>query len=308
MNTQEIFVDNFNSKIKKCFDFNAQVSLNKDMLKKIHSEIKFQSVEDLAPHHLKYEQLNRYAKVFYFRLDKLMYYRFKRYFDNKNGYILNYSHNDESCALENNKIYLSIDSSNRDIVSMTKVLATAMCQNYFENKPLKDQSVDGIAANFIEKLALDFFYKNKILTKSDYVNIRKENSNNLKFLICNTLLENDVLKEIKFPLSTVEFVKVQQRFPEKKNSDLLISTFLKMGNETERIAIQDYKKIIGEIIGQTLYEDYQKDPVNTLKYFKVFLFNNTEFDLNETSMLLFDKPFKEIADNYIRNLEDCEKE
>lgn len=308
MSTEEIFVDNFNSKIKKCLDLNAQVSLNKDVLKKIYNEIEFQSIDNLDNHRLKYGELNRFAKLFYSRLDKLIFYRFKRYFDNENGYILNYSENDESHVLGNHKIYLSIDSSNKDIISMTKILASAMCQNNFENKPLKDNSVGEIASNFIEKISLDFFYKNNILTENDYKNIKKENSNNLKLLIRNILLENDVLAEIKLPLSITEFAKVQKRFPDKKNCDLLISTFLKMGNADEKIAINDYQKIIGEIIGKTLYENYKKAPADTLKYFKVFLFNNAEFDLDETSMLLFDKPFNEIANNYIENLNKYEKE
>lgn len=200
-------------------------------------------------------------------------------------------------VLSNDKLEVLLESC-KDINSLCTTpheFTHAGSHSNVEKKQRKEQLLCEIESHFIEKVFAEWLVENGVLSQEDYKYKCDLQLHDLVVDCCRLLNENYVLEQLNHDYSREKLQRIVDETPylEKTIREM---AYGRSGNKTfwgKFVA----RYIIGEMVAQVLYEDYQKSPVATSMLFGEYMSKNAEFGLKEGVSFLIGENYMDRINN-----------
>lgn len=166
-------------------------------------------------------------------------------------------------------------------------------QRHFEKKPQREDLLIEIESKFIEKVYADWLFENGIISKQDY---QYHCDVQLQDLVydCKTLLnENFILKQLNHDFSKENIQRIVDDKPHSEKTIIRMAYGRPEDSNFWGGFVARY--VIGGMVAQILYEDYQSFPVSTSSLFDEYMSKNADMGLEEGISFL-------IGENYINRI------
>lgn len=200
-------------------------------------------------------------------------------------------------ALRNDKLEVLLEPCKdmNSLCTTSHEFAHAGSQQNVEKRQRKENLLMEIESHFIEKVFAEWLVENGVLSQEDYRHKCDLQLHDLVVDCCRLLNENYILKQLNHDYSKQNLQRIVDETPylEKTVREM---AYGKNGNKNfwgKFVA----RYIIGEMVAQVLYEDYQKSPVAISMVFDEYMSKNAEFGLGEGISFLIGENYMDRINN-----------
>ena len=142
----------------------------------------------------------------------------------------------------------------------------------------KIDSVVEISSLFVERLVLDYFQEQGMMTKEEHdrevafwYNQRIGDANFI-------LQERHICRGVEPPFTQEKLSDFIKGLEGDKNKDVIVGHLYKQSTSPKpRTARFLYRYIVGTVVASLMYEDWKKDPAKTMERYKTFISKNAEY-------------------------------
>lgn len=286
---------------RKAHDFYARIQSLMPSVRRLYDSIRGGQVTKLSQRLFSYEEGEALAFEFYKKLDKGLY---EKLVDTLRAETTDYNHHDimdevyymegeNSCGNSNGRIHVEINPAPNaeGLEEIVHEFAHVLAERSQCDKRPKDDCLGEIESKFMEKLYEDRLLTCEIITQEEYDTLQEIKRISLRS-DCECLLqENDILHEIKPPITQEKILTfldgVKSKYGEKDYN--LLKDCLDMltyGDGMNNHGEYKFRYVVGEVVARALYVDWRNDPTATLDKFKSFLEVNADITLQEALPML----------------------
>ncbi len=175
----------------------------------------------------------------------------------------------------------------------------------------KTDCIGEIESLFIEKLYLDYLLKNGVISKEEYDRNKEFRKNGLACDLGTIFEEEEILSRLGRDINKEALLKLDNDTKDHRNHDALMHRLDVMVNGKDGREFHGeyvFRYVVGEVVAEALYQDYLKQPKETLENFERFLQNNAHLSLQGSlDTLLGKNAEKKIGDAWLSKSKTNEK-
>jgi len=163
-----------------------------------------------------------------------------------------------------------------------------------------------ISSFFIEKLYADYLLKIGNIDETQYYALKKAHKQDFIANARIMLEEYEILSQLKIPITGEQLAKLEERYCGTKRYNHLkhrINEMINGKNGKDFHGEYVFRYIVGEVVSELMYQDFYKDPNETLKRYKQFLSCNAEIKREEAFEMLLGENYRQRMTKYL----DAEK-
>ena len=162
------------------------------------------------------------------------------------------------------------------IAVVHEIVGHGLSQRAQEQKQLKIDSLGEIEAMFVERLFLDYLLQKRELSQDEYkVEVGRMYAN------CTTHVdfirqERDICEVIKLPFTKEKLAEAIETFKGSKNFVPLVKHLYDQVHGKDN-AYYSYRYVEGLIVTTLFYEDYKKDPAQTIARYREYMQKSSDY-------------------------------
>ncbi|MGN1201148.1 MAG: hypothetical protein ACI4R8_02665 [Candidatus Caccovivens sp.] len=198
------------------------------------------------------------------------------------------------------EINLNPENTSMGCVGVAHEFAHILSERVQKRIRPRTDCIGEIESLFVEKLYLDYMLGNGIISKEEYDNNKQMRLNSLLNNLDLMFEEEEILSRLGQDITKESFLKLDSDTKEHGNHDALIRRLDIMvnGQNGKKLFGQYvFRYIVGDVVSEALYQDYLKQPNETLNNFANYLEHNAKLNLKGS----LQKLLGEEAENKIKN-------
>lgn len=202
---------------------------------------------------------------------------------------------------QNGEIVLNPSNNLIGIITVAHEFAHLLEERIQKRIKNKEDCLGEIASMFIEKVFAEYMLKKSMIEKKDYRILKEHDlncfSNNVRVLV----EENEILSGLEVPISGVQLRELHKKYAFSDRKGVLMRRVQQMTgigmpkNVQPESGQKRFRYVAGEVVSGALFEDFKKNPKETLGRFENFLSSNAEMEEAEAYQTL-------LGENYFQKL------
>lgn len=207
-------------------------------------------------------------------------------------------HKKEGKKKESRKIEILLQprSNAHGLVTVAHELAHTMEERVQKKKPSKTLSIAEIVPMFVERIYADYLFKIGKIDQEERDNIFKDIQNTYIRNARTIVEENEILSQLSSPISAKELKNLDEKYQGSPRRKILLNRMKIMldgKNGKEVYGEKQFRYIVGEIVSQELYKDFQKEPEKTIQRVKKFAQNNASITAHKGFEMLLGENYED---------------
>ena len=233
------------------------------------------------------------AVIFYSDFDDNLYKKIEKYI--KNGNIISYEPNDKNGE---NMVALSYDNLVRihlapkddltGYLAIVQTLACALSQKYQSFKRPKLDYFYRIENVFVQKVFVNYLKDCGLISNKDYESLCIGLNNKFQKNINTLMEEQEVFKEIKMPVTAKDLNNYSESHKNDADFDKKIKRIEMLRGASKDWRTNNgkhaFKYVLGTVVADVLYDEYKENKKKTMKKFRNYLKNSSNFDTIEEGL------------------------
>lgn len=184
-------------------------------------------------------------------------------------------------------------------VAVAHEFAHIMEERVQKKLPQKTDCLGEISSMFMERVFIQFLLNSGKIDKKQYENFLKKREENFVSNVRTLLEEDEILRQLHTPFSADEIENLYKKYDGTQHGEILRKRVDTMIDDNQHVYGEHcYRYIVGEVVSNIMFDDYQKNPVATLDRFKNFLETNAEIDEKQAFSLL-------LGENYAQRMQNA---